>query len=386
MEFYMAIQFIDLKAQYKHLKNDIRAAMDAVLEHGRFIMGPEVTELEDRLALFTGSARCVSCSSGTDALLMALMAHGVGPGDTVATSPFTFIATAEVVSLLGARPIFVDVDPDTFNLDPAKLERLLQEDAPAPKAIIAVDVFGLPCDYVHINAMAERVGALVIQDAAQSFGAQSGGKRACSMGAIGCTSFFPAKPLGCYGDGGAVFTNDPDTAGLLESIRVHGRGTHKYDNARIGINGRLDTLQAAVLLVKLAAFKDELKRREEVARLYGELLSLETPELVKQHIPDGTSSAWAQYSVLLPHNASRQAFQGAMKNKGVPTAVYYPKPLHLQQAFVSLGHRAGDMPVAEDLAGRIVSLPMHPYLDESRIQEVVSAVKHALGKAGTRRA
>jgi len=381
------IDFIDLKGQ----QNDIRPALETgihrVLHHGQYIMGPEVKELEEKLAAYVGAKHAIGCASGTDALLMALMAYGVGPGDAIFTTPFTFIATAEVISLLGATPVFVDIDPVTFNIDPAKLEQAIQavktndgslHPLPLtpnalplrPRGIIPVDLFGLPADYDAINAIARDHGLFVIEDAAQSFGAEYKGKKACSLADIACTSFFPAKPLGCYGDGGTCFTDDDGLAAALDSIRVHGKGSHKYDNARIGINGRLDTLQAAILLAKFDIFPEEVTLRQEVANRYSSLLSPQssrfTPDasLLTPHVPAGYTSAWAQYSVLAKDEAHRAALLKRLQEVKIPAAIYYPKPLHLQTAFAFLGYKDGDFPVTEDMAGRIFSIPMHPYLSE----------------------
>lgn len=370
----MSIQFVDLKAQYRALERDIRAAIDTVLDHGQFIMGPEVGQLETRLAEYTGARHAITCSSGTDALLMALMAYGIGPGDAVFTTPFTFIATAEVVSLLGATPVFVDIDARTFNIDPDKLEEAVlaveHEGTLKPKGVIPVDLFGLPADYDRIMEIASTFGLFVLEDAAQSFGSTYKGRKACNLGHIAATSFFPAKPLGCYGDGGAVFTNDDEVAATLRSIRIHGKGTDKYDNIRIGLNARLDTLQAAILLPKLAAFPDELLARQRVADSYTEALSgiVETPVT-----PDDCTSAWAQYSVMSDVKASLQA---ALKESGIPTAVYYPKPLHQQSAYQHLAPVR--LEVAERTSGRIFSLPMHPYLDTRQIATITDALVNAV--------
>ncbi len=372
----MSIPFIDLKTQFRRLEPDVRARIDRVLEHGQFIMGPEVAELETQLARYVGAEHAVTCSSGTDALLMALMAYEVGPGDAVFTTPFTFIASAEVISLVGATPVFVDIDARTFNLDPAKLEHAIAETKSntslQPRGVLPVDLFGLPADYDAINTIARRNELFVLEDAAQSFGATYKGRRAGSLGDVAAASFFPAKPLGCYGDGGAVFTDDDELGETLRSIRMHGKGKDKYDNVRIGLNGRLDTIQAAVLLVKLAAFPQELTMRQQAAQRYDELLDgvVRTP-----HVPEECTSAWAQYSVLLPR---RSEVQAVLKEAGVPTTVYYPKPLHLQTAYSELGYGEGDLPVAEDVAGQIVSLPMHPYLSASDQQHVASSVRDAV--------
>ena len=387
------IPFIDLKAQFRRLENEIHGRLDAVLEHGRFIMGPEVGELEGRLAAFTRTKHAIGCASGTDALLMALMAQGVGPGDAVFTTPFTFIATGETLALLGATPIFVDVEKDTFNLDPDKLEETIQafldgdashpslpggSEGLTPKGIMPVDLFGLCCDYDRINAIAEKHGLFVIEDAAQSFGAMYKGKPSCSLGDIGCTSFFPAKPLGCYGDGGAVFTDDDELAEIMLSIRIHGKGTHKYDNVRVGINGRLDTMQAAILLPKLDVFPEELERRQVVARAYYERLVSLAPRLTPPaEFPDMVS-AWAQYTLVAEDTALKESLQAALKDEGIPTAVYYPLPLHLQTAFSSLGHKKGDMPVSEYFSERVFSLPMHPYLEEAEIDRICGVIAKAV--------
>lgn len=371
-----SIAFVDLAAQQKRIKSKIDKGIQAVLAHGKYIMGPEVGELETRLAEFAGVTHAVSCASGTDALLMALMASGIGPGDAVFTSSFTFIATAEVVRLLGAVPVFVDIDPATFNLSVEKFEQAvleIEKNRPElkPKAVIPVDLFGLPCDYDGIGRVARDHGLLVIEDAAQSFGSVYKGRVGGSLGDIGCTSFFPAKPLGCYGDGGAVFTDSHETAETLRSIRVHGKGADKYDNVRTGINGRLDTLQAAVLLPKLEIFPDELEKRQAAADTYTRLLkdsSLQLPA-----VPDDSKSAWAQYSVLAKDSDERGRLQAALKEAGVPTAVYYPTPLHLQSAFSDLGYGLGDLPVSEDFASRIFSLPMHPYLTGGE-QEIIAGI------------
>lgn len=391
------MQFMDLACQQKRIRDRLEKNMMAVLDHGRYIMGPEVGILEKELADFTGTENAVACASGTDALLMALMTKNVGPGDAVLTTPFTFIATAEVIRLLGATPVFVDIDPVTFNINPANLSEAIRAlesaDAsihPLPmgfervlaKAIIAVDIFGLPADYVAINPLADAAGLMVVEDAAQSFGAQYRGKRACSLAAIGCTSFFPAKPLGAYGDGGMCFTDDDTLAAALNSIRIHGKGADKYDNVRIGINGRLDTLQAAVLLAKFSIFQEEIVLRQRVAEKYEELLSgiagIETPRT-----PPDSKSVWAQYSVLAADESHRIRVRQELEKAGVPTAVYYPKPLHLQTAFLHLGYRAGDFPASEAISTRIFSLPMHPYLettDQEKIADILSTCDEQQGE------
>ncbi len=379
------MQFIDLSAQQKRIKEKIDRNIQEVLSHGKYIMGPEIQQLESRLSEFVGVSNGIACASGTDALLMALMAYGVGPGDAIFTSPFTFIATAEVIQLLGATPVFVDVDPRTFNIDVQKLQAAVDAlssgnaDAhplPAaskliPRGIIGVDIFGLPADYDAIAQIAEKQEMFVIEDGAQSFGAEYKGRKACSLGDIAATSFFPAKPLGCYGDGGMCFTNDAELAEKMKSIRVHGKGGHKYDNARIGINGRLDTIQAAILHAKFDIFPEEIEIRQEVAEKYKSCIkSVQTP-----YIPEDCKSVFAQYSVLAKDGEERSGFQAKLKEKGIPTAIYYPKPLHLQTAFAHLKYSQGDFPVSEDLSGRIFSLPMHPYLeaqDQETIAEILS--------------
>ena len=346
-------------------------------------MGPEVGELESQLASFVGCKFCVSCANGTDALLLSLMAHDIGPGDAVFTTPFTFIATAEVISLLGATPVFVDIDPDTFNIDPGKLQEAIESVKQgtgrsvgaarklSPKGVITVDLFGLSADYDPINRIAKEHGLFVLEDAAQSLGGSYKGKNLGNVADIAATSFFPAKPLGCYGDGGAIFTNDEAMASHLRSLREHGKGSHKYDNVRIGINGRLDTLQAAILLPKLEIFDSEIKERQEVAARYSTALK----DIVKvPHVPDGLLSAWAQYAVVTD---KRDLYLDKLKGLGIPTAVYYPRPLHLQTAFSHLGYRQGDFPVAEQTSDRIFSLPMYPYLDSVDQNRIIEAVKKA---------
>ena len=369
------IAFIDLKTQQAQILPALMVRIQSVLSHGQYIMGPEVGELENRLAAYVGAKHALSCSSGTDALLMALMAYGVSPGDAIFTTPFTFIATAEVVQLLGATPVFVDVDSRTFNLDPEALGQTISGLATdrrtshlRPKGIIPVDLFGQPADYDEINALARQHGLFVLGDAAQSFGAAYKGRRTGALAEVSATSFFPAKPLGCYGDGGAIFTDDDTLAEILRSIRIHGQGMDKYENVRLGLNGRLDTLQAAILLAKLEIFDRQVAQRQAVAQRYNEALGqvVEVPSVM----PDRTS-VWAQYSVLSPRRA---ALQESLKEEGIPTAIYYPIPLHLQGAFQPLGYQTGDFPVSEGLAQRIFSLPMSPYLspaDQERIIRIM---------------
>lgn len=383
------MQFIDLAAQQRRIRDRIDARIAAVLDHGKYIMGPEVGELECELAGFAGVRYALGCASGTDALLMALMARDVGPGDAIFTSPFTFIATAEVVALLGATPVFVDIDPVTFNMAPSNLKRAVEalqtgrpdlHPLPAnfaelrPRGIIGVDIFGLPSEYDAIQGVADRYDLFVVEDAAQSFGAEYKGRRAGALAEMGCTSFFPAKPLGGYGDGGAVFTDDEALAERLRSIRVHGQGSHKYDNDRIGINGRLDAIQAAVLLVKLEIFPEEVALRQTVAGRYREGIA-DIKGLTPPATPAGMTSVFAQYSVLARDEAHRTTVQEALKAAGIPSVIYYPKPLHLQRAFAELGYTDGLFPVSEDCSRRIFSLPMHPYLTAEEQERVISVLR-----------
>ena len=400
------MQFIDLAAQQKRIRDKIEASIATVLNHGKYIMGPEVKELEDRLADYVGVSNAIGCASGTDALLMALMAYHVGPGDAVFTSPFTFIATAEVISLLGATPVFVDIDPRTYNIDPSHLELAVQavkKNDPTiypiptvyshlpvslprrsssekgcsilhPKGIIGVDLFGLPADYEKIEKIAEGEKLFVIEDAAQSFGGEIDSRKACAFGNIACTSFFPAKPLGCYGDGGMCFTNDDRLAEFMQSVRIHGKGHHKYDNIRIGVNGRLDTLQAAILLAKFDIFPEEIQLRQTVASRYTTLLQ-SAAGVQPPAVPVSYLSAWAQYSILAKDGLHRDELQKQLKEAGIPTAIYYPKPLHLQTAFSYLGYQNGDFAISEEYAGRIFSLPMHPYLSEEEQAKIISIIE-----------
>ena len=374
-----AMQFRDLKKQYQVLKEDMDKAILDVVAGGTFIMGKAVTELEQQLSEYVGVRHCLTCANGTDALTLALKAWGIGPGDAVFVPDFTFFSSAEVVPLEGATPIFVDVCEETFNLDASDLERavreVLNEGRLRPRAVVAVDLFGLPADFPAIRAVADKYGLLILEDGAQGFGGSIDGKRACSFGDIATTSFFPAKPLGCYGDGGAVFTDNDEWAALIESYRVHGKGTFKYDNVRIGLNSRLDTLQAAVLQVKLKAFMDyELDAVNAAAEQYTSLLchperseaSVATPV-----IPAGFRSSWAQYTLRLAGPEQRDALQAALKAAGIPSMVYYPKPMHLQTAFAPPASRC---PVATSLCGRVLSLPMHPYITEEDIETVCSEV------------
>lgn len=355
------MQFIDLAAQYKHLKSKIDARIQKVLDHGNYIMGPEVVELEEKLAEYVGVKHCISCANGTDALQLSMMVLGIKPGDAVFCPTFTFFATAEVIAYAGATPVFVDSDERTFNICPVDLERRIQrvlsEDKLTPRAIIAVDLFGLPANYAELEKIASKYNLKLIEDAAQGFGGEILGKRAGSFGDIATTSFFPAKPLGCYGDGGAVFTNNDDYAALLRSYRVHGKGRDKYDNVRIGINSRLDTIQAAILLEKLAAFPDELVARNVAAQKY----SLELADrFITPLVPEGYLSSWAQYTLV---TEDREAAMMGYKDQGIPTMIYYCTCMHQQTAFAHLGYLDADLPVASRLAKQVFSLPMHPYLE-----------------------
>ncbi len=375
----MSIPFIDLKAQYARVDDAVKKGIDGVLEHGAYVMGPEIKDLESRLSSFCAVRHAVGCASGTDALIMALMAFEVGPGDAVFTTPFTFMATAEAIALLGATPVFVDVDPVTFNIDPDDLKRKIADvkdnsDDLTAKGIIGVDLFGQPADYARIEPLAQNNGLFLIVDAAQSFGATHQGKPVCSLGDIACTSFFPAKPLGCYGDGGMVFAHNDELHKLLVSIRVHGMGEDKYENVRLGINGRLDSIQAAILLAKFKIFPDEIEKRQAAAERYHKLLAgidgLTTPT-----VAEGNTSVWAQYSLLARDTEHRTELMGKLKAADIPAVIYYPNPLHLQKAFANLGHTAGDLPVCEGIAGRIFSLPMHPYLAASDQKTIASVLK-----------
>jgi UDP-2-acetamido-2-deoxy-ribo-hexuluronate aminotransferase len=392
------LDFIDLSTQQQRILLELEANMKAVLRHGQYIMGPEIKELEKKLADYVGVKHAVACASGTDALLMALMAYGVAPGDAIFTTPFTFIATAEVISLLGATPVFVDIDAGSFNIDPDQLEQTIlaikagantrhamprhhsprgnRDQILKPRGIIAVNLFGLPADYVRINAIAAKHGLFVVEDAAQSFGAEYHGRKSGSLAEIGCPSFFPAKPLGCYGDGGMCFTEDPGLADLLDSIRNHGKGEHKYENVRIGINGRLDTLQAAVLLAKFEIFPEEIELRRQVAEHYSRLLAGNS-SLTLPRIPHHGKSVWAQYSLLARDNEHRTRLQESLKEAGIPAVVYYPLPLHLQAAFSHLGYQAGEFPTSEDCASRIFSLPMHPYLRKEDQERIAKSIMKA---------
>lgn len=359
------MQFIDLAAQYQHLQTKIDARIKKVLQHGHYIMGPEVEELEDKLAEYVGVKHAITCANGTDALQLVMMALDIKPGDAVFCPTFTFFATAEVIALAGATPVFVDSDDSTFNICPVDLEHRIQhvlsEGTLVPKAIIAVDLFGLPANYPELEKIADKYSLKLIEDAAQGFGGAISGKKAGSFGDIATTSFFPAKPLGCYGDGGAIFTDNDEYAELIKSLRVHGKGKDKYDNIRIGLNSRLDTIQAAILLEKLAEFPKELIARNNVANFYHKELSskYKTP-----HIPANYTSSWAQYTII---NENRDEIMSKYKELGIPTMIYYGTCMHQQTAFKYLDYKDGDFQVAEKLALQVFSIPMHPYMDISKM-------------------
>ena len=376
------MQFRDLKKQYQVLKNDIDAGIAEVLASAQFISGPQVKALEAQLAEYVGVKHCITCANGTDAITLAMMAWGVKEGDAVFVPDFTFFSSGECPAFEGATPVYVDVDERTFNLDPVKLEEAIikvkEEGKYTPKAVVAVDLFGLPADYSRIRPVCEKYGLLLMEDAAQGFGGSINGKMACSFGDISTTSFFPAKPLGCYGDGGAVFTDNDEWAEYLRSICVHGKSANdKYNNIRIGMNSRLDTLQAAILMPKLKAFADyELDDVNKAADMYME--ALKDAGLTLPLVPEGFRSSWAQFTTQLPADVVRADLQAALKAKGIPTMVYYPKPMHLQGAFEGTYSAEADCPVTERLCATVLSLPMHPYLTQEDVNEVVSAIKECL--------
>jgi len=357
------MQFIDLAAQQALIKDEIDQGIARVLAHGMYVLGPEVSELEKALAEFTGTKHCIACANGTDALQVAQMAFGIGPGDEVIVPGFTFIATAETVALLGAKPVYVDIDPRTYNIDPALIEAAI---TPRTKAIMPVSLFGQCADMDAINAIADKHGLPVIEDAAQSFGASYKGKRSCNLSTIATTSFFPAKPLGCYGDGGAIFTNDDELATVMRQIANHGQD-RRYHHARVGVNSRLDTIQAAILLPKLRLFAKELEQRQQAAERYTAMLNeagIETTPYVETH----NTSAWAQYTIRVE---DRDAVQAALQEQGIPSAVHYPIPLNKQTA---LADDSVHLPVGDQTAEMVMSLPMHPYLDESDQRKIVDVL------------
>jgi UDP-2-acetamido-2-deoxy-ribo-hexuluronate aminotransferase len=367
------VDFIDLKAQQARIKNQIDAAISRVLAHGQYILGPEVAELEKQLAAYTGAKHCITVANGTDALQIAQMALGIGPGDEVITPGFTYIATAETVALLRAKPVYVDIDPRTYNLNPALLEAAI---TPRTRAIIPVSLYGQCADYDAINAIAQKHGITVIEDAAQSFGATYKGRKSCNLTPIACTSFFPSKPLGCYGDGGAIFTNDDELAKVMRQIARHGQD-RRYHHIRVGVNSRLDTLQAAILLAKLAILDEEIAARQQVAECYttllprplaGEGVDVSAFAITAPHIAPHNTSAWAQYTVQVPR---REQVQDQLKQMGIPTVVHYPLPLNQQPAVADVSTL---LPMGDAAAQRVLSLPIHPYLDVNNLQRIVQAI------------
>ena len=372
-----AIAFIDLAAQRRRLGPAIDAAVKRVFEHCQFILGPEVRAFEAELAAFCGAKHVISCASGTDALVLALRARGIGPGDAVICPSFTFCATAEVAALVGATPVFVDVDAATFNIDVSGIAGAVEVAKAAgltPKAIIPVDLFGLSADHGAVAVVAKAEGLFVLDDAAQGFGATFNNRRLGTFGHATATSFFPAKPLGCYGDGGAVMTDDDKMADVLRSLRVHGHGSDKYDNIRIGLASRLDTVQAAILIEKLKIFPDEIEARDRVARRYTEELA---GVAITPTVPAGSTSVWAQYTLRIS-GGRRDALATALKAEGIPTAIYYPIPLHRQQAYKHYPVGRGGVAVSDRLAAEVISLPMHPYLDAATQDRIIDAVRRAL--------
>ncbi len=369
------MHFIDLQAQQKHIRRNIDARIQKVLDHGAYIMGPEVFELEAKLSEFCGAKHVLSCANGTDALGLVLMAKGVSKGDAVFVPTFTFAATAEVVAWVGATAVFIDSDPATFNMCPKSLQNGIEKAKTLglkPTAIIPVDLFGLPADFDALEAIAQKNNLWILDDAAQGFGGIYKGRHIGTFGLATTTSFFPAKPLGCYGDGGAIFTDNDDLATTLKSLRVHGQGTDKYDNIRIGMNGRLDTIQCAILLEKLAIFRDEIKARNEIAKRYNEGLKdhVHVPEIFND-----MTSTWAQYTIVLDKNIDRQKLMDALKAKGIPTAVYYGRPLHQQTAYKHYPTATENLAVTEDLCSRVLSLPMYPYLEKDAQDFIIETIQ-----------
>jgi UDP-2-acetamido-2-deoxy-ribo-hexuluronate aminotransferase len=367
------MEFLDLKTQQKRFRKPLEKRINKILDHGAYIMGPEVFELEQKLADYCGVKHAISCSSGTDALLIPLMAWGVGPGDAVFTTPFTYIATAEVISILGATPVFVDVYESTYNIDCDKLEieinKVIDDGKLKPKAIIPVDLFGLPARYRLIDKIAKKYNLKVIEDAAQSFGGSIRDKKVGMFGDVAATSFYPAKPLGCYGDGGAIFTNDDNLAEECKAIRIHGTKKDKYNSEMIGLNGRLDSIQAAVLLEKLSFFDEELEMRIEVDKYYRKYLNN------AQHHPKEYQSAHALFSIVLGSNSKRNDLVERLSKNKIPSVIYYKFPIHLMEAFSYLGYKENDLDVSEKLSKTIVSLPMHPYLETTDIDKIIEVLK-----------
>jgi dTDP-4-amino-4,6-dideoxygalactose transaminase len=373
-----SVPFIDVAAQRRRLGSRIDAAVARVLDHCQFVLGPEVRELEEALAAFCGARQAVTCASGTDALLMVLMARGIGPGDAVICPSFTFCATAEAVALIGATPVLADIDAATFNIAPDSAARAVAAARQAgldPRMIIPVDLFGQPADFASINALAAAEKLFVLDDAAQAFGATVGNRKVGTLGDAAATSFFPAKPLGCYGDGGAVFTDDDNMRDILVSLRTHGQGAGRYDNVRIGLTARLDTIQAAVLIEKLKIFPEEIAQRNRIARRYSQHLA----DVVRvPTVPDHMTSVWAQYTIRVKAGR-RNAFATALKAQGIPTAVYYQKPLHRQEAYHHFPADPCGLPVSDLIAEEVISLPMHAYLDETTQDRIIAAVRRAVG-------
>ena len=378
------MQFRDLKKQYSVLKEEIDAAMIDVASSSQYINGPWVRKLESRLAEYVGVKHCITCANGTDALTIAMMTWGIKEGDAVFVPDFTFFSSGEIVSFAGATPVFVDVDKRTFNISPDSLEKAIlkvrEKGKLKPKAVVAVDLFGLPADFHKLRPIADKYGLLILEDGAQGFGGEIRGKKACSFGDIATTSFFPAKPLGCYGDGGAIFTDDDEIAALAHSIRVHGKGTMKYDNVRLGLNSRLDSIQAAILQIKLKAFEDyELNDVNKAADRYTEAFEENLGDrVVLPLIPEGFLSSWAQYTIQLKDRETRDSVQSALKEKDIPSMVYYPKPMHWQEAFGITGKYSFDCSNTVALCDTVLSLPMHPYLTYEDIEKVVEAIAAAL--------
>ena len=371
-----------LKKQYQELKTVIDFNIQEVIQSTNFISGKQVSELEDRLAKYVGVKHCISCANGTDALTLALMAWNIGAGDALFVPDFTFFSSGEVVAYEEAVPIFVDVKEDTFNIDPDKLRKaivkVIKEGKYTPRVIIAVDLFGQPAEMEEIRKIADEYGLLILEDGAQGFGGEINGKKACSFGDISTTSFFPAKPLGCYGDGGAVFTDNDEWAALISSYRIHGKGSYKYDNVRIGMNSRLDTLQAAILLAKLDAFEQyEIKKVNEVSKKYTEELKtiVKTPVVL-----EGFLSSWAQYTIQLKNEEQRDGLQAYLKEHQVPSMIYYPKPMHKQEAFALCGSNEDELSVTTELCKKVLALPMHPYMEEDEIMQVVLRVREYINK------
>jgi len=370
------IKFIDFQTQYRRIKENLLPQIENFLESGNYIMGKQVYDLEEQLSKYVGRKYCLTCASGTDALLIPLMALDIGINDAVFVPSFTFFATAESVSLVGATPVFVDIEPDSFNIDPINLEyqieKIIKGNKLTPKAIIPVNLFGVIADYNKIYSIAEKYNLFIIEDAAQSFGSTLDHKKSCSFGNVSATSFYPAKPFGCYGEGGAIFTDEEDLYNRMYSIRVHGQGIDRYVNERIGLNARFDTFQAIILLEKLKIFDDEFNQRRIIAKKYSN--SIKTLKCPVE--PDNQKISWAQYSVLADSKDHREFYLNILKEKGVPTGIYYPIPLHLQKAYEFLGYKKGDLHISEDLADRIFSLPIHPYMNDEEINYIVEILNN----------